>query len=342
MYRRRRPQREKIAFSFDSFLDVVANVIGIIVRLILVAWVGARSYSAAMTWTAEEPPPGSEVADIRSADEPLKSEIEKALRDLDEARALLQAQLARLGAEDTRIGEARAQLAALTERHRHILAEANRAEARRDRGTTSAEALALDELRRRGARLVQELRALAAQPAPAKELRYHAPVSREVALGRSTKDQLVFECRAGRVTFINLPALHAEAEEQIPAVRKELEWRHSVTETTRPVGAFRLRCTYEALAGRGARTLEILEPINDARGETAQRALAAGSEFRFLTDRLDAQFALVTFWVYPDSFALFRELREHLYRRRIEVAARPLPPGAPIGYSPYGTASRGQ
>ena len=30
MYRRRRPQREKIFFSFDSFLDVVANVVGIV------------------------------------------------------------------------------------------------------------------------------------------------------------------------------------------------------------------------------------------------------------------------------------------------------------------------
>src|SRR4051812_35754268 len=45
MARRRRPQRE-IAFSFDSFLDVVANVVGIILRLILVAWVGERSYKA--------------------------------------------------------------------------------------------------------------------------------------------------------------------------------------------------------------------------------------------------------------------------------------------------------
>src|SRR4051812_22197249 len=45
MARRRRPQRE-IAFSFDSFLDVVANVVGIILKLILVAWVGARSYKA--------------------------------------------------------------------------------------------------------------------------------------------------------------------------------------------------------------------------------------------------------------------------------------------------------
>ena len=45
MHRRRRPQRE-IPFSFDSFLDVVANVVGIIIRLILVVWVGARSYTS--------------------------------------------------------------------------------------------------------------------------------------------------------------------------------------------------------------------------------------------------------------------------------------------------------
>lgn len=342
MYRRRRPQREKIAFSFDSFLDVVANVIGIIVRLILVAWVGARSYTAAMQWTEQEPAPGSEAVAGRAATEPLNAEIEKARRDLEEARALLQAQLARLGDENARAGQAQARLTSLAERRRRVTAEASRPGPRPFRGSASAEALALDELRRRGDRLLKELRVLAAQPAPAKELRYHAPLSREVATGRSMKDQLVFECRGGRVTYVNLPALRAEAEEQIPTIRKELEWRHSVTETTRSVGAFRLRCTYEAQAGRGARTLEIVEPVADPRGEAAAKALAAGSEFRFLTDRLDAQFAVVTFWVYPDSFGLFRDLREHLYRRRIEVAARPLPPGAPIGYSPYGTASRGQ
>ena len=36
MIRRRRPTRE-VAFSFDSFLDVVANVVGIILKLIIVA-----------------------------------------------------------------------------------------------------------------------------------------------------------------------------------------------------------------------------------------------------------------------------------------------------------------
>src|SRR6478735_2337033 len=45
MFRRRRVKRE-VDFSFDSFLDVVANVVGIILKLILVAWAGARTYKA--------------------------------------------------------------------------------------------------------------------------------------------------------------------------------------------------------------------------------------------------------------------------------------------------------
>ena len=44
MYRRRRKPPAGELFSFDSFLDVVANVVGIILRLILVAWAGARTY----------------------------------------------------------------------------------------------------------------------------------------------------------------------------------------------------------------------------------------------------------------------------------------------------------
>src|SRR5437868_11331973 len=91
MYRRRRPQREKIFFSFDSFLDVVANVIGIIIRLILVAWVGARTYTVAMQFPEEAPPPGEviELPPPRATDDPLTSKLELAKRELAEARIQL-------------------------------------------------------------------------------------------------------------------------------------------------------------------------------------------------------------------------------------------------------------
>src|SRR5262245_16905239 len=97
MYRRRRPQREKIFFSFDSFLDVVANVIGIIIRLILVAWVGAQSYNAAMQVTDEEPPPPMPASKPETAplpppkitDDPLHDQLTLAQAELARSRDVL-------------------------------------------------------------------------------------------------------------------------------------------------------------------------------------------------------------------------------------------------------------
>ena len=44
------------------------------------------------------------------------------------------------------------------------------------------------------------------------------------------------------------------------------------------------------------------------RGETVEEALKAGSAFRQLVDGLDPTLGVVTLWVYPDSFALYRRL----------------------------------
>jgi hypothetical protein len=59
-------------------------------------------------------------------------------------------------------------------------------------------------------------------------------------------------------------------------------------------------------------------------------------------DVLDPRQTVVTFWVYSDSFALFRQLRDYLYDHDLEVAGRPLPDGVPIMSSKNGTVSRGQ
>ena len=83
-------------------------------------------------------------------------------------------------------------------------------------------------------------------------------------------------------------------------------------------------------------------PLEAKRGETAAAALAPASDFRHIVDILDAHQAAVTFWVYPDSFDLFRQLRDYLYEHDIMVAGRPLPAGAFITASRHGSVSRGQ
>src|ERR1700756_2376372 len=104
MYRRTRRTRE-IPFSFDSFLDVVANVCGIIIRLILVVWVGARSYSSVM---AVPRPAASGVAPERAKAlaDPLQDEITRQRQDLALAQAKLLQQLRQLEQTQAKKSEA--------------------------------------------------------------------------------------------------------------------------------------------------------------------------------------------------------------------------------------------
>ncbi len=50
----------------------------------------------------------------------------------------------------------------------------------------------------------------------------------------------------------------------------------------------------------------------------------------------------ITFWVYPDSYALYRQLQEFAHHENFTVAARPIPFGVPIAGSPQGSRSAGQ
>src|SRR5438105_11737817 len=95
MIRRRFRQRD-IAFSFDSFLDIVANVVGIIIRLILIVWVGARSYSSLQTAVKPVPRAAKSIPSIDEPDDPLKAELARHARDLVRAQERLLAELRRL------------------------------------------------------------------------------------------------------------------------------------------------------------------------------------------------------------------------------------------------------
>src|SRR6516162_2612775 len=114
MIRRRRRVRE-IAFSFDSFLDVVANVVGIIIRLILVVWVGARSYSSLTTVPPPAPPPAAAAPE---PEDPLQRELARHRRELAAARARLLEQLRLVHQVQEKQQKARQELGVLAERRR--------------------------------------------------------------------------------------------------------------------------------------------------------------------------------------------------------------------------------
>jgi hypothetical protein len=210
--------------------------------------------------------------------------------------------------------------------------------------TTIAAAASMDDLRKRRERLKEEISALEKQPSAKKVLRYRTPVSRPVRA-----DELHFECRDGRVAFIDIATFLVDIKDWFQEKAQERSPQWPTEAVTQPAGAFRLRffltLERDPVAGDRARvSLDgwTVEPLALERGETLEVTLAPTSAFRQIVDALDPNTSVVTFWVYSDSFPLYRRLRDYLYERGIEVAGRPLPIGMSISSSRRGTVSRGQ
>jgi hypothetical protein len=351
MIRRRRPERE-IAFSFDSFLDVVTNVVGIILRLILVAWVGARAYKGPPMPALPTPPGMEEVAELPDPQDPLAAKLEKQRHELVAAQNHLLEQVKAWDQLRERRALSADELAALRQKREGLEAQRSaleRVAGQRGQGA-SAIALSMAEVQERGKRLFEEIEALRKAPPMKQTLRYRTPVSRPLQ-----SEELLFECRGGRVTFIDIGSMLDEIRQNLRDKADQLKTRYEVSDVTTPAGPFQLRYHIEReramLEGvspapqasfRYGLTGWEVEPIAQERGETVDQALAPQSAFRRVIESIDPHQTAVTLCVYPDSFPLYRRLRDYLHERDVEVAGRPLPHGVPIASSRHGTASRGQ
>jgi multidrug efflux pump subunit AcrA (membrane-fusion protein) len=353
MFRRRRPGRE-IEFSFDSFLDLVANVVGIILRLILVAWVGARSYKAILP----TPPPSLPKL---AAPTPLPEPTDPRLARLQARRRSLALQA---DEAESKTDQSRQQVLARQQAMKKELAELSVKEKELRQAQSAlmkktatglakvqTESMSLADLEKRSKKLLGELEALKKAPPLTKKLRYNTPVSAPVV------EEVMFECQRGRVTLLDQSALVEIAKRDAKGKIDQLRIQWEVRDVTTSVGAFRLRYVLErertALDGvggggpvtdgfRAGLTAWVAEPVIDDRGETVEQAMKPGSAFRRVIDALDPQQTAVTLWVYPDSFAMYRQLRDWLHGRDVVVAGRPLPNAVPIASSRRGTKSRGQ
>jgi hypothetical protein len=353
--RRRRPVRE--TFSLDSFLDLVTNVVGIIIRLILVAWVGARSYTSLPELLKGMHAGGAETSEPEALPgDPLQDELAWQRQEIAQAQARMLEQLRQLDLLKTNRQETEQQLAALAAQRRELLGQETsleKAESKKAQVAHEA-ALSLADVQKRRERLAEELKKLETLPTLTKTLHYRTPVSQTVHANEAH-----FECREGKVTFVNLDAMLHQVQQAMRDKEKLLQIQWEAADVTEPFGAFqmryviaRYRSNFEALVEpsspdrRGGFSYGLaewrIEPLDANRGEDARTAMSERSEFRHVIDGLAVEKAAVTLWVYPDSFALYRQLRDYLTDRGLTVAGRPLPEGAHISGSPHGKKSRGQ
>jgi len=316
----------------DSFLDVITNIVGILIILVMV--IGARVRQASVG----EPVAAPEVSGLEDELRQLARTVASTEGEIEE----LQAQARTVATAAAFAADERVELATAVAAGKAELA------ARRQAGEAARVAEAEAEARRRAlstelSAVERDTAAAAHAPAQTREvLAYPTPIGRTV-----NGDEIHFRVAEGHVAYIPLDDLFSMARQQTQRRGPSLLTTAAQVETVGPVEGFRLDYVIEAKVDqtRGqvlVRSREwVVRPEGEPVGEPVEEALSARSRFRAALANLKPE-TTVTFWCYPDSFAAFRRLREEMHRLAIPTAARPLPEGAPIGGSTEGSKSVAQ
>jgi hypothetical protein len=326
---RRRGNNDAGDAGQDSFLDIVTNIVGILIILVMV--IGGRIQHLAITrdrMAVEPSPIDQEVKDLAFRLASTESEVDE-----------LQVQSRTVATAAALATEARLHLA-----HAVSTAEAGVEQLRRDGDTTRNAAAEAAARRQRLEEEIERLDRLAAaavvEPRSQTEvLAYPTPIGRTVNGG-----ELHFRIAAGHVAPIPLEELFELAKRQTQRQSGPVSALASRIETVGPTAGFSLDYVIEARVdqARGQvliRSREwVVRPVEEPVGEPVAEALAGGSRFRRVLATA-APDTTVTLWCYPDGFAAYREIREELHRQGVPTAGRPLPEGAPIGGSAEGSKS---
>lgn len=330
----------------DSFLDVVANMVGILILLVMV--VGLRASKLPLTGSATALSAASTVADPNETNP--ATNLPREIADLQtEVTDLAQRVAANIHEEQLREVE-RVQLAA------HAV-EARRELDERKARLTDAEreeyevVQSLAAARSRLDELAASQMALAAQ-APIVETIESLPTP----LGQVVRgDELHLRLARGMLSVIPIDELVSGLEQHARDNAWKLAGKPALEETLGPVGGYRLRyrivqrhVVVQSAAGPINRGNVVqldrweLLPMAEDLGQPVEQALLPGSELlRALSESRPGR-TTITVWTYPDSFDDFRRLKKALFEAGFATAARPLPDGVRIGGSPRGSKSVAQ
>jgi hypothetical protein len=326
-----RPRPEDISSAGqDSFLDVVTNIVGILIILVMV--VGARVREIVLT---PRPQPPAAATDLDREVARLQDTVDSAEGEIEQLQ--VQAQTVALTA--AHVADVRIQLATAVSAARHVVAE-------RKRGVAAGHAAAAEaEARRRRLeeeieRCRLELEGLAHRPAETREvLAYPTPIGRTV-----NGDEIHFRLAGGRIAYVPLEELFERAKSHVERNQRRIDELVARVQRVGPEQGFMLELVIDVRIdqARGQMLTSsrewVVQPVAAETGETADEALGASSRFRRVLAGVKPD-TTVTLWCYPDSFATYRRIREELYRLGIPTAGRPLPEGAPIGGSSEGSKS---
>lgn len=325
----RKPRQDAEAIGSDSFLDVVTNIVGILIILVMV--VGIRVKNTALPAQKDDEEATRQVARLGGEAEALEQDVLRLEGMIKSVTLSAQAKY-----------QERSLMA-------YALAESEREleEAKKGLGAENQTSF---EIRRAVSAAEIDLKKLAAAKAEAAKPKkrmpiqiksYPTPISKTVF-----GDEVHFQLKHGRLAWVPFMDLANLCVHDAGPRKEQLAHGNDISGVVGPRHGFEAHYTFEPVdLGDGridANFLVEIVPISSDLGETVDDALAKTSQFRIRLSDFAPRQTTATIWVYGDSFSEYARVKEMLYQMGYHVAARPLPDNLYIGGSNHGTHSAAQ
>ena len=146
----------------------------------------------------------------------------------------------------------------------------------------------------------------------------------------------------GKISVIPWERLVQALRNQVPLAVQRKSRGESFEDLLGPISGFIMRYQMNRVSGGYELDRFELETTSSVAAENMEEAFSVSGRLRLELASRDPAETVVTIWVYPDSFAEFRELKARLFDEGFLSAARPLPKDVRIGASPQGSRSAAQ
>ncbi len=347
---RERRNRSTIELGHDSFLDIVANLVGILIILVVIL----GSQSTAVIEEIREQSRDESVVDVDSSSRASDAQLARWSQQSMRAAAAqaesnrLEHMVKQFDSELALRGQQRAMLMDLLSE-----AEAAWRDKQKDFDQQALAAAARQtELENSKAELMQlegERVRLEGQPEPVVAVEHLPTPMAKTVFG----DEIHLRLKGNMISVVPVDRLIDEIKRDFE--RNALGSREGELDgAVGPIRGYVARYVMDKSRGamnNGGRVqmatrIQLvgmtLEPLEEPHGQPIDKVLSGSSELDIELAGRDPGSTTITVWVYPDSFGSFRGLKERLYAKGFATAARPLPMDRPISGSPQGSRSNAQ
>lgn len=346
-------KKDSLDAGQDSFLDIIANLVGVLIILVVI--VGAQAASSVVSLSENEPVVVEDEIDFEKQQAERKAELstmqsEATKLRVDHAKLEQQANDEKMLAQDL-----------ATKRHSMLMAIESVNEKHQSQKQKLLEQL--DDRQKRQLQLESEkIRLVSRLESIEKEINavsatqiesvvetidhYPNPIAKTVF-----SNEVHFRLEGGKISYVPMDELVGQMKSEVRLKAEKLKESDVTRETVGPVDGFRLQYELgivppEQTGSPNSRIVRfkrfVIQPVDFTAGERLSEALNKDSKFAKILSRQEPRRTTVSVWVYPNSFAEHSLLKMWLHDRGFQMASWPLSEGRPISGGPDGFRTSAQ